>query len=150
MVTGASSGIGEAIALRLADAGFAVFAGVRREEDAERLRSRGVPPVRLDVRDAAQVAAAAEEVRGALGPAGLVALVNNAGVVVPGALEVVPLELFREQLEVNVIGQLAVIQAFLPLLRETGGRIVNIGSIDGRVATPLLGPTWPRSSRSRD
>jgi NAD(P)-dependent dehydrogenase (short-subunit alcohol dehydrogenase family) len=140
VVTGASSGIGEATALRLADAGFAVFAGVRREEDAERLRSRGVPPVRLDVRDAAQVAAAAEEVRGALGPAGLVALVNNAGVVVPGALEVVPLGLFREQLEVNVIGQLAVIQAFLPLLRETGGRIVNIGSIDGRVATPLLGP----------
>jgi NAD(P)-dependent dehydrogenase (short-subunit alcohol dehydrogenase family) len=56
------------------------------------------------------------------------------------ALEFVPLELFREQLEVNVIGQLAVIQAFLPLLRETGGRIVNIGSIDGRVATSLLGP----------
>ena len=140
VVTGASSGIGEATALRLANAGFAVFAGVRREEDAERVRSHGARPVRLDVRDAAQVAAAAEEVRGALGAAGLVALVNNAGVVVPGALEFVPLELFREQLEVNVIGQVAVIQAFLPLLREAGGRIVNIGSIDGRVATPLLGP----------
>ena len=140
VVTGASSGIGEATALRLANAGFAVFAGVRREEDAEALRLRGVRPVRLDVRDAAQVAAAAQEVRGALGPAGLVALVNNAGVVVPGPLEFVPLDQLREQFEVNVIGQVAVIQAFLPLLRETRGRIVNISSIDGRIATPLLGP----------
>ena len=140
VVTGASSGIGEATALRLANAGFAVFAGVRREEDAEALRLRGVRPVRLDVRDAAQVAAAAQEVRGALGPAGLVALVNNAGVVVPGPLEFVPLDKLRGQFEVNVIGQVAVIQAFLPLLRETRGRIVNISSIDGRIATPLLGP----------
>lgn len=140
VVTGASSGIGEATALRLANAGFAVFGGVRREEDAEALRLRGVRPVRLDVRDAAQVAAAAQEVRGALGPAGLVALVNNAGVVVPGPLEFVPLDQLREQFEVNVIGQVAVIQAFLPLLRETRGRIVNISSIDGRIATPLLGP----------
>ena len=140
MVTGASSGIGEAIALRLARAGFEVFAGVRQELDAERLRSRGLRPLRLDVRDERQVRAAAEEVRSALGPARLAALVNNAGVVMPGPLEFVPLDLLREQLEVNVIGQLAAIQAFLPLLRQAAGRIVNIGSIDGKVATPLLGP----------
>ena len=140
MVTGASSGIGEAISLRLARAGFEVFAGVRQELDAERLRSRGLRPLRLDVRDERQVRAAAEEVRSALGPARLAALVNNAGVVMPGPLEFVPLDLLREQLEVNVIGQLAAIQAFLPLLRQAAGRIVNIGSIDGKVATPLLGP----------
>ena len=84
--------------------------------------------------------AAAEEVRRALARAPLVGLVNNAGVAIPGPLEFVPLDQLREQLEVNVIGQLAVTQAFLPQLRQAGGRIVNIGSIDGKVATPLLGP----------
>jgi NAD(P)-dependent dehydrogenase (short-subunit alcohol dehydrogenase family) len=140
VVTGASSGIGEATALRLARVGFEIFAGVRQEPDAERLRSRGLRPIRLDVRDERQVNAAAEQVRVELGPTRLVALVNNAGVVVPGPIEFVALDDLREQLEVNVIGQVAVIQAFLPLLRPARGRIVNVGSIDGRVGTPLLGP----------
>ena len=140
MVTGASSGIGEATALRLARVGFEIFAGVRQEPDAERLRSRGLRPIRLDVRDERQVHAAAEQVRVELGPTRLVALVNNAGVVVPGPIEFVALDDLREQLEVNVIGQVAVIQAFLPLLQPARGRIVNVGSIDGRVGSPLLGP----------
>ncbi len=139
-MTGASSGIGEAIAVRLARAGFDVFAGVREERDATRLRALGMRSLRLDVRDQREVRAAAVDVRAALGPHGLVGLINNAGVVAPAPVEFVPLDLLRDQLEVNVIGQVAVLQAFLPLLRETCGRIVNIGSIDGKLATPLLGP----------
>ena len=140
VVTGASTGIGEAIALRLSRAGFEVFAGVRREHDAERLRALGMRPLTLDVRNEADIAAAAEEVHAALEETRLVGLVNNAGVVVPSPVELVPLEGLREQLEVNVIGPVAVIQTFLPLLRAGRGRIVNIGSIDGKLATPLLGP----------
>jgi len=140
VVTGASTGIGEAIALRLSRAGFEVFAGVRREHDAERLRALGMRPLTLDVRNEADIAAAAEEVHAALEETRLVGLVNNAGVVVPSPVELVPLEGLREQLEVNVIGPVAVIQTFLPLLRAGRGQIVNIGSIDGKLATPLLGP----------
>jgi NAD(P)-dependent dehydrogenase (short-subunit alcohol dehydrogenase family) len=142
VVTGASSGIGEACARRLAGAGFHVFAGVRAPADGERLRSRaggGIVPLRLDVVDDASIADAAREVAGACGERGLAGLVNNAGIAVPAPLEHQPIEDFRRQLEVNLIGQVAVTQAFLPLLRRGRGRIVNVGSIGGRVAVPLLG-----------
>jgi len=135
VVTGASSGIGEACALRLARTGRQVFAGVRTGADAERLRGQGVEPVMLDVTDPASIAAAAERLEG--GP--LHGLVNNAGIAVSMPLEFLPLAELRRQLEVNLVGQVAVTQAFLPHLREARGRIVNVGSIAGHSALPFLG-----------
>lgn len=136
LVTGASTGIGEATALHLRELGFEPVAGVRRDEDAERLGGQGLRTVRLDVTDEAQIAAAGE----AIGDGALAGLVNNAGVAVAAPLEFVPLDQLRRQLEVNLIGQVAVTQAFLPALRRAGGRIVNVSSIGGRVALPLLAP----------
>ncbi len=136
IVTGASSGIGEAIALHLREGGFSVLAGVRRDEDAERLSTRGLTPIHLDVTDPEQLAAARAEV----GDRPLAGLVNNAGILRGGPLEFVQLDDLREQLEVNVIGQVAVTQAFIGGLRAGRGRIVNVGSISGRLATPMVGP----------
>jgi NAD(P)-dependent dehydrogenase (short-subunit alcohol dehydrogenase family) len=145
VVTGASSGIGRATALALDRAGFRVFAGVRTREAAESLRreaSSRLAALRLDVTDADEVAAAAEEVRSAAGPEPeLAALVSNAGIVsAVGPLEFIGTEAVRRQLEVNLIGHLTVVKAFLPLLRMSRGRIVVIGSGNGRMPLPLLGP----------
>lgn len=137
-ITGASTGIGWAAANALREKGFDVFAGVRKVEDAERARDAGLRPLTIDVTDSASIAAAAAEV-GAAGP--LTALVNNAGVAISGPVEYVPIDEWRRQLEINLVGQIAVTQAFLPLLRAaSGGRIVNISSIGGRIALPLAGP----------
>ena len=106
----------------------------------QQFRADGVVPLPLDVTNPAQVAAAADAVCRAVGDTGLTGLVNNAGIVVAGPLEVLPLDQLRRQLEVNVVGQIAVTQAFLPLLRKTRGRIVNMGSFNGRIASPYLGP----------
>jgi NAD(P)-dependent dehydrogenase (short-subunit alcohol dehydrogenase family) len=135
LVTGASSGIGEATALHLREVGFSPIAAVRKDEDAERLEGRGLRTVRLDVTDADQIAAA----RDALGDEPLAGLVNNAGIAVGAPLEFLPIDKLRRQLEVNLIGQIAVTQAFLPALRRARGRIVNVSSIGGRVALPLVG-----------
>ena len=143
MITGASTGIGEACALRLDRAGLRVFAGVRKEADGQRLKQEAsdrLTPIMLDVTDEPQIEAAAKAVADAVGEAGLAGLVNNAGISVPGPLEFLPIEDLRWQLEVNVVGQIAVTQAFLALLRKGRGRIVNIGSIAGKFATPFLGP----------
>src|SRR3954468_25076849 len=137
LVTGASSGMGRACALRLAEAGFAVFGAVRKERDAEELGRSGVTPVILDVTDAGTIAQAVETVRRAVGNAGLAALINNAGIAVPGPIETVPLDALRRQFEVNVFGQIAVTQAFLPLLRTARGRIVNVGSVGAMFALPF-------------
>ena len=134
-MTGASSGIGEACALRLATRAWRVLGGVRSDEDAERLRAADVEPLLLDVTDPAQIAAAAERI----GPQ-LDGLVANAGIAVAAPLELVPLDELRRQLEVNVVGQLAVVQALLPALRRSRGRVVLMGSIGGRSALPFLGP----------
>jgi NAD(P)-dependent dehydrogenase (short-subunit alcohol dehydrogenase family) len=142
VVTGASTGIGRATAIRLDAAGRRVFAGVRREQDAESLRDAGserLTPLMLDVTDAGQIAAAAELIDAELGGAGLDALVNNAGIAVMGPLETVPMEDFRRQVEVNLTAQVAVTQAMLPLVRRGRGRIVFIGSIGGRMALPFGG-----------
>jgi NAD(P)-dependent dehydrogenase (short-subunit alcohol dehydrogenase family) len=143
VVTGASTGIGHACALHLDRIGFRVFAGVRKDEDAERLRTVGserLAPLRIDVTDAASIRAAADEVQAELGNEPLSGLVNNAGIAVSGPVEYLPIEEVRKQLEVNFIGQVAVTQAFLPLLRRSGGRVVNIGSVGGEVALPFLSP----------
>lgn len=142
VVTGTSTGIGAATVSRLANLGFHVFAGVRREEDAEaaRLGANGnVTPLMIDITDAAMIAAAARTVEQVVAERGLAGLVNNAGIVKPGPLEFQPLDDFRRQLEVNLIGHLAVIQAFLPLIRRGRGRIVNVGSIGGLLVLPIQG-----------
>jgi NAD(P)-dependent dehydrogenase (short-subunit alcohol dehydrogenase family) len=138
VITGASTGIGRATALRLARAGFAILAGVRREEDGADLRAQDarIEPVLVDVTDAGQIAALAARVGGAP----LAGLVNNAGIAVAGPLEGVPIDLVRRQYEVNVFGLLAVTQALLDAVRAGQGRIVNVGSIGGRINTPFVGP----------
>jgi NAD(P)-dependent dehydrogenase (short-subunit alcohol dehydrogenase family) len=146
VVTGASSGIGKACALRLDKLGLRVFAGVRREMDSDTLRheaSARLTPILLDITDAASITSAVDTVTAALGEigeTGLAGIINNAGIAVAGPLEFLPTSELRKQLEVNVIGQIAVTQAFLPLLRQGQGRIVNIGSLGGRIAMPFLGP----------
>jgi NAD(P)-dependent dehydrogenase (short-subunit alcohol dehydrogenase family) len=142
VVTGASSGIGRATALHLAAAGHHVYAGVRRPADAPApptANSGEITPLLLDVTDPAQIRAAAATVAGHTGNAGLKGLVNNAGIGVFGPLEILPIEQFRRQLEVNVTGQLAVTQALLPLLRQARGRIIIIGSIGARFTPPFVG-----------
>ena len=142
VITGASTGIGAACAKRLDEMGMRVFAGVRRAEDGETLRasaSARLTPLLLDVTNDQAIAAAAETVRSAVGEAGLWGLVNNAGIAVPGPMEYLPPAELRHQLDVNVVAQIAVTQAFLPLIRMARGRIVNMGSISGRLATPFVG-----------
>jgi NAD(P)-dependent dehydrogenase (short-subunit alcohol dehydrogenase family) len=142
LVTGASTGIGRATALRLDADGWRVFAGIRDPADGESLRaaaSERLLPVALDVTEAEQIAAAAELV-GREAPDGLDGLVNNAGVAIPGPLETVPLEDFRRQIEVNLTAYVAVSQAMLPAIRRAEGRLVFLSSIGGRVAFPFGGP----------
>jgi NAD(P)-dependent dehydrogenase (short-subunit alcohol dehydrogenase family) len=142
VITGASTGIGLACALELDRRGFRVFAGVRSQAAAQNLQAKAssrLTPIMIDVTDAASIAAAAKAVGQSVGNAGLAGLVNNAGVVVPGPVELVPLDAWRRQLEVNVIGQVAVIQAFLPLLRKARGRVVNISSVNGGLSLPYMG-----------
>ena len=143
VVTGASSGIGLACAMALDARGGRVFAGVRREADAQRLQSQAserLTPLMMDVTKPEAIAAAVRRVEETVGEAGIAGLVNNAGIAVAGPLEIVPLTELRRQLEVNVIGPIAATQAFLPLLRKARGRIVNMSSVSGRLAVPYLGP----------
>jgi len=139
VITGASSGIGAACAIRLDRIGFRVFAGVRKPADGEALQEKAserLTPVLLDVTSEHSIARAVR----AIGDAPLAGLVNNAGIVVAGPVELVPIAEWRKQFEVNVIGQVAVTQAFLPALRAGRGRIVNMGSVAGRSALPCSGP----------
>lgn len=143
VVTGASTGIGRACALYLDRKGWRVFAGVRKEEDGRALAGRAserLHPLMLDVTDDVAVAKAGETVREAAGEDGLQGLVNNAGLAIGGPLEFLPLEDIRDQFEVNLFGQVAVTQAMLPMIRQGQGRIVNMSSVSGRAAAPLLGP----------
>lgn len=142
VVTGASSGIGRACALRLDADGWVVYAGVLTTAEADELRAVAtvrLRPITLDVTDGASIQSAADLVSAEAGDDGLDALVNNAGIAVSAPLELVPIVELRRQLEVNLIGPVAVTQAFLPLLRSAGGRIVNVGSAYGSVAIPFLG-----------
>ena len=142
LVTGASSGIGRATALLLDRNDFQVFAGVRRSEHGEDLRqqaSERLTPILLDVTDQHSIEAAARSVADKLGGRALAGLVNNAGIDIAGPLETSSIAEARSQFEVNVIGLLAVTQAFLPLLRQGRGRLVNMGSVLGRLAIPLMG-----------
>lgn len=145
VITGASTGIGAACALELARLGRRVFAGVRNEEDGVRLQDRAaehaaaIQPLLLDITEAAGVEAAVQRVAAEVGEAGLGGLVNNAGIVVAGPLEILPLDALRRQFDVNLFGTLAVTRAFLPLLRRARGRVVNVGSVNGALSPPYLG-----------
>lgn len=143
LVTGASTGIGAAAALYIAERGLQVFAGVRQLADGDRLKEKSphlLSPIVVDVTQSEQIAAAVDQVTQAVGESGLLGIVNNAGIAVAGPLEFLPIEELRRQLEVNVIGAVAVTQAFLPLLRQSKGRIVNISSFAGSVSSPFLAP----------
>ena len=149
VVTGASTGIGHACATRLIEEGWRVFAGVRKAEDADRLKAElgeNLVPLMIDVTDSDSVRAAADSVRTALSGHTLDGLVNNAGIAVAGPMLNVPLEDFQQQMDVNVTGIVRVTQAFGPLLGvdeslEGGpGRIVMMSSVAGEMAAPFLGP----------
>ena len=143
LVTGASTGIGQACALAFDREGWTVFAGVRREADGKALAAQASSRLAwllLDVTSHAQVAAARDTIEAACRDRGLDAVVNNAGIAIAAPIEFVPPAELRRQFEVNVFGLVDVTQAFIPLLRKAKGRIVNIGSIAGRVTTPLVGP----------
>lgn len=138
VVTGASTGIGKAIALALDANGFQVFAGVRKQSDGAALSREAantLTPITLDVTDRSSIARAVETVTASTNGE-LYGLVNNAGVGLGGPLELVPISETRKLMEVNVIGLIATTKAFAPLLRKARGRIVNIGSIAGIIATP--------------
>ena len=143
VITGSSTGIGRACALMLDRNGFRVFAGVRKVADGDALRSaasESLTPVHIDVTEAASIRAMADEVKAEVGDAGLHGLVNNAGTTLPGPIEYLPLDGFRRQLEVNLVGPLAVTQALLPVLRRGHGRVVNVTSAAGRAGVPLMSP----------
>jgi NAD(P)-dependent dehydrogenase (short-subunit alcohol dehydrogenase family) len=143
VVTGASTGIGRATALFLDEQGYRVFAGVRKEADAESLAGEAsdrLTPITIDVTEESSISSAKQEVESAVGKDGLVGLVNNAGVGGGGPIEFLPLDDLRDTLEVNLVGQVAVTQAFLPQLRKAKGTIVFIASIGGRVASPFMSP----------
>ena len=143
LVTGTSSGIGRATALLLDAEGYRVFAGVRKEADGRELSqacSDRLTPVTIDVTDAGHIESAREQLAEAVGDEGLVGLVNNAGVGGGGPIEFMPLDELRRTIEINLIGQVAVTQACIPLLRRAKGTIVFIASIGGRVASPFMSP----------
>ncbi len=143
VITGTSTGLGRAAALLLDKQGYRVFAGVRTEKDAESLKhaaSGNLTPIIMDVTKVEQIQSASEFVSLAVGDEGLFGLVNNAVVAVDGPWECVAIDDLRWQFEVAVIGQIAVTQAFLPMIRKVKGRIINISAIAGRLAMPFFGP----------
>jgi NAD(P)-dependent dehydrogenase (short-subunit alcohol dehydrogenase family) len=140
VVTGASSGIGRATAQRLAADGFHVLAGVRRQEDGDKIRARNIEPVIVDITKGDTLTALAERIASDPQHRTLRAVVNNAGIAVNAPVEMAPLDEWRRQFEVGVIGQIAVIQALTPALLKSGGRVVNIGSLGGKIAMPGFGP----------
>jgi len=143
LITGASSGIGRTCALHMDRLGWRVFAGVRRQQDGDSLRADASPrllPVVLDVTRPQQIRHAVEVVERIVGAAGLTGLVNNAGIAYGGPIEFLDLERIRQAFDVNFFGIIAVTQAFIPLLRTAGGRLVNVSSISGLIAAPFLSP----------
>jgi NAD(P)-dependent dehydrogenase (short-subunit alcohol dehydrogenase family) len=142
LITGASSGIGRACALHLDGQGWRVFAGVRTPAAAQELTAAASPrltPLTLEVTDPNSISSALAQVQEAA-PEGLRGLVNNAGTAISGPLEFLPLDALREQLEINVVGPVAVTQAALEPLRRARGRVINMSSVGGRTVMPFMGP----------
>lgn len=138
-ITGAAGGIGQATVRALTQCGFHVYAGVRTR-DSLPAAGAGVDVIELDVTDPASVQAAADEVTRRQGARGLRAVVNNAGIIVQGPLELTPAADMQRQFAVNVLGPAEVMRAFLPLLRQGNGRIVIISAPTARVAVPFAAP----------
>jgi NAD(P)-dependent dehydrogenase (short-subunit alcohol dehydrogenase family) len=142
VITGASSGIGQACALKMDAEGYRVFATVRNNKDAEALTKLGSPslkPIFLDVTNEHSIADAANFIDQIVGDAGLAGIINNAGIYVPGPMELIADSDLRKQFEVNVYGVVKVTQAFLPFIRKAHGRIINIGSVGGKITMPFGG-----------
>jgi NAD(P)-dependent dehydrogenase (short-subunit alcohol dehydrogenase family) len=143
LITGTSTGIGKATALYLDRRGFRVFASVRKESDADSLcaeASGQLAPILMDVTDPDSILNAKQQISRSVGNAGLAGIVNNAGVAFTAPIEFLSLDDLRWLFEVNVFGLLAVTQAFLPLVRQAGGRIVNVSSEAVLVVAPFHGP----------
>lgn len=135
LITGCSSGIGEATALRLLRSGRPVYATARRPEALRDLQEAGAETLRLDVTDEDSMAAAVKAVEDAHGA--VWALVNNAGYSLQGAVETVPVDEVRKQFETNLFGLIGLTQMVLPGMRKAGcGRIVNMSSMGGRITLP--------------
>ena len=141
LVTGSGSGIGAAVARLLVDRGIRVFAGLHHAGSvpAELPTEPGLRTIVLDLEQESSIMAARGTVAEELKGVPLLGIVNSAGIAIPGPLEMIPVEQLRRQLEVNVTGQFAVTQAFLPYLATPGGRIVFIGSTSGSEAKPFRG-----------
>src|SRR5688500_8990215 len=139
LISGTSTGMGAATARELARRGYHVLAGVRRERDAEALRAPGLEPVLLDVTDPGQIEAVVRRI--AADPAGrpLRAVINNAGIAINAPVELLPMDEWRRQFDVNFFGHVAVTKAVLPALHASSGRVVNISSVGGKVAMPTYG-----------
>jgi len=142
VITGTSTGLGRATALKLDEQGYRVFAGVRKEKDAESLKqaaSGNLTPIIMDVTKAEEIKSASEFVSTVTGDEGIFALINNAVAVVHGPLECVPIDDVKHLFEVNLTGCIAVTQAFIPLLRKAKGRIINISASGAGIAEPFFG-----------
>jgi NAD(P)-dependent dehydrogenase (short-subunit alcohol dehydrogenase family) len=143
VITGASSGIGRATAVRLAEKGWRVFGAVRKESDAQTLRDQTngrIDTILLDVTDGESIHRSVREVTERLAGGGLDGLFNNAGIGTTSPVEYTPLDKLREVFEIDLFGQIAVIQAFLPLIRKARGRIINNGSVGDHITPPFIGP----------
>jgi NAD(P)-dependent dehydrogenase (short-subunit alcohol dehydrogenase family) len=140
VVTGASTGIGAATARELEQRGFHVLAGVRRDVDAETLRTDGIEPHILDITVESDVVAIADRVARDPAHRPLRALINNAGIPINAPVETLPLAEWRRLFEVNLFGHVAMTQALLPALLRSMGTVVNISSVGGKVAMSTYGP----------
>ncbi len=140
LLTGAAGGVGTALTRELLAQGYVVYAAARQVDDPRLIDHPRVRPVALDVTDPTSIDAAARAVTAAQGDRGLYAVVNNAGVIVQGPLELASRADLQHQFDVNVIGPALVLGTFLPMLRAGGGRVVNISAATARVAVPFMGP----------
>ena len=140
VITGASTGIGAATARELARRGFHVLAGVRRDQDADSIRGPGIEPLILDITNPDHIRALATRVHGDPQGRAVRALVNNAAIQANVPIEAFAIDEWRRMFEVNLFGHVAVIQALLPALIRTKGRVVNISSVGGRIAMATYGP----------
>jgi short-subunit dehydrogenase len=140
IITGASSGIGEATAVALQKSGRQVFAGARKEKDLLRLQKMGLEAIYLDVEQEESLQQAKIQMEKRLTKGNRVSLINNAGVAIGGPIEAVAIARWKEQFAVNVFGLVRATQIFLPWIRNTSGRVINISSVSGLTAIPYLGP----------
>lgn len=142
LITGTSSGIGLACVHALIQEKYRVFATVRKKQDAESLKAKYgdlIDILLLDITDSTLIESLAQELSSKISDHGLDALINNAGLAIPGTIEMLPIESLRQQIEINLIGQVALTQKLIPLLRQTKGKIINISSLSGRITFPFMG-----------